>query len=170
MKPNVILVGLPGAGKTTIGRAAAKALNWPFIDFDTEIEHREHASIATIFAEKGEPWFRALEQSLTRELVTCRGTMMSAGGGWVTNSEAVALLRPTGRIIYLRVTPSSAIARLEAARGSRPLLNVPDPLGVLEEMYRERRPLYESADYVIDTEVVDRKEVINHVRNFAIAL
>jgi shikimate kinase len=170
LKPNLILVGLPGAGKTTVGRAASKALNWPFIDFDTEIEHREHASIATIFAEKGEQYFRGLELSLTRELVTCRGTMMSAGGGWVTNPEAVALLRPAGRIIYLRVTPDTALVRLAAARGSRPLLNVPDPLGVLQHLYEARRPLYETADFVINTEVVDRKEVINHVRNFAMAL
>jgi shikimate kinase len=166
-RPNIVLVGLPGAGKTTIGRAAAKLLNWPFVDFDTEIEHRQHASVARIFAEKGEPWFRSLELELSRELVTCRGTMMSAGGGWVTGRDAVALLRPTGRIIYLRVAPETAIARLAGARGVRPLLEVPDPLGVMQDLYRARRPLYEEADHVIDTEVVDRKEVITQLRNFA---
>jgi shikimate kinase len=170
LKPNVILVGLPGAGKTTVGRAAAKILNWPFLDFDTEIEHREHASIPQIFEAKGESYFRSLERELTRELVNCRGMILSAGGGWVTNAEAVALLRPVGRIIYLRVAPETAIARLGAARGSRPLLAVADPGRAMSELYRVRASLYESADCVIDTEVVDRKEVIDKVRRYADSL
>ncbi len=170
LKPNVILVGLPGCGKTTIGRAAAKILGWPFIDFDTEIERRVHASVQEIFARHGEAHFRTLEQELTKELVTCSGTMMSAGGGWVTNTDSVALLRQTGRIIYLRATPNLLIQRLAVARVPRPLLQVPDPLGTLERIEAERRPLYEQADHTIDTEVVDRKELIELVRQYAASL
>ncbi len=170
MKPNLILVGLPGCGKTTIGRAAAKVLGWPFIDFDTEIERRAHASVQEIFARHGEPHFRSLEQELTKELVTCSRTMMSAGGGWVTNTDSVALLRQTGRIIYLRATPSLLIQRLAVARVPRPLLQVPDPLGMLERIEAERRPLYEQADHTIDTEVVDRKELIEMVHQYAASL
>ncbi|MEO8577736.1 MAG: shikimate kinase, partial [Gemmatimonadales bacterium] len=77
-RPNVILVGLSGSGKTAIGRAAARELHWPFIDFDTEIERREHATVQHIFATKGEAHFRDLEQAFTREIVTCSGTIMSA--------------------------------------------------------------------------------------------
>ena len=167
---NVILVGLPGSGKTTVGRAAAKLLNWPFVDFDTEIERRAHASVAEIFERYGERHFRSLEQELSRELSRCNRTMMSAGGGWVTNTESVALLRQGGRIIYLRATPSLLIARLASARVRRPLLEVPDPLGTLERLYTERRALYEQADHVIDTEVVDRKELIEQVRQYAASL
>ncbi len=170
LKPNVILVGLPGCGKTTIGRAAAKLLGWPHIDFDTEIERRAHATVQEIFARHGEAHFRSLEQELTRELVTCRGTMMSAGGGWVTNSEAMALLRQTGRIIYLRATPSRLIERLAVARVPRPLLQVPDPLETLERIEAERRSLYEQADHIVDTEVVERKELIELVRQYAASL
>lgn len=169
-KPNVILVGLPGSGKTSIGRAAAKALHWPFIDFDTEIEHRQHASVAQIFERYGEQRFRELEQELTRELVTCKGTIMSAGGGWVTNRESVALLRQTGRIIYLRATPELLIARLATARVRRPLLEGDSPLEVLSRLYEARRPLYEEADLVIDTEVFDRKQLIEQVRGYADAV
>jgi shikimate kinase len=164
------VVGLPGSGKTTIGRAAAKLLGWPFIDFDTEIEHREHASVQKIFATKGEAYFRSLEQALSREFASSKGTMISVGGGWVTNSESVALLRQTGRIIYLRATPSRLVVRLAAARVPRPLLAVPDPLGTLERLYEERRHLYEQADHIIDTEVVDRKELIEMVRHYAASL
>ncbi len=168
-RPNIILVGLPGAGKTTAGRAIAKVLNWPFIDFDTEIEHREHASVQSIFAAHGESYFRGLEEDLSRELAGCRGTVMSAGGGWITNRDAVALLRQAGRIIYLRVAPERAFARLATARVRRPLLEVADPLRALTDIYEARRLLYEDADLVIDTEVVERKEVIEQVRLFALS-
>ncbi len=168
-RPNIILVGLPGAGKTTTGRAVAKILNWPFIDFDTEIEHREHASVESIFSTRGEAHFRELEQALTVELAGCRGTVMSAGGGWITNRDAVALLRQAGRIIYLRVAPEGAFGRLATARVRRPLLEVADPLETLSVLYDARRPLYEEADLVIDTEVVERKEVIEQVRMFALS-
>ena len=169
-RPNIVLVGLPGAGKTTIGRAAAKQLHWPFIDLDTEIEHREHASVASIFAQKGENYFRGLEQSLTRELAGCRGTVISAGGGWITNRESVALFRRTGRIIYLRVGAEAAMSRLESARVRRPLLEVADPLARLASLLEVRHLMYEEADLTIDTEVVGRKQVIEQVRAYAQSL
>jgi shikimate kinase len=169
-KPNVILVGLSGSGKTSIGRAVARALHWPFIDFDTEIEHRQHAAVHEIFARHGEAYFRQLERDLTGELVTCRGMIMSAGGGWILNREAVALLRETGRIIYLRASPRQLIDRLASARVRRPLLETADPLDTLTTMYEARRPLYEEADLVIDTEVFDRKQLIEQVRLYALSL
>lgn len=169
-KPNLILVGLSGSGKTSIGRAASRQLNWPFIDFDTEIERREHASVEQIFATRGEAHFRSLEQAFTSELVTCSGTIMSAGGGWVTNLDSMALLRQTGRIVYLRASPEVLVARLAAARVPRPLLQVPDPMGALTDMLEARRHLYEGADLVIETEVFGRKELIEQVRQYALSL
>jgi shikimate kinase len=169
-RPNVILVGLSGSGKTSIGRAAARQLRWPFIDFDTEIEHREHASVRQIFQAHGEAHFRGLEQAFTREIATCSGTIMSAGGGWITNRESVALLRQTGRIIYLRASPEVLVARLATARVPRPLLQVADPLGTLTSMYEARKPLYEEADLIIETEVFDKKQLIEQVRVYALSL
>ena len=113
---NIILVGLPGAGKTSVGKAAARLLNRPFIDFDTEIEHREHASVGQIFDRKGEAYFRALEADLTRELAGSNGTVMATGGGWVTNPDSVALLHSTGRMIYLRAAPETVLARMAGGR------------------------------------------------------
>jgi shikimate kinase len=168
--PNIILVGLPGVGKTSVGRGAARLLNRPFIDFDTEIEHREHASIAQIFSQRGEAYFRSVEQDLTRELAVSRGMVMSPGGGWVTNSTSVELLRPTGRMIYLRAAPETVVARMAAGKARRPLLEGPDPLSIMNALYESRQSLYETADLVLDTEVVDKTEVIQSVRKYALSL
>lgn len=168
--PNVVLVGLPGVGKTTVGRAAARLLNWPFIDFDTEIEHREHATVGAIFAEKGERYFRSLEHALSAELASCRQTMMSAGGGWVTSPQSVALLRTSSRIIYLRAAPGPVTARLANTRGRRPLLDVPDPLAAMLALYESRRHLYEAADFTIDAEAFEKQEVIDQVRRYALSI
>lgn len=166
---NIILVGLPGVGKTTIGRAVARALHYPFIDFDTEIEHREHATVAEIFERKGEAYFRTLESALTRELAVSNGTVMATGGGWVTNADSVALLHSTGRMIYLRAAPDTALARMAAGRARRPLLDGPDPMGAITRLYEDRRALYETADLVLDTEVIAKSEVIEQVRQYALA-
>ena len=167
---NIILIGLPGVGKTSVGRGTARLLNRPFIDFDTEIEHREHASVAEIFSRKGETYFRSLEQALTEELAGSKGMVMSPGGGWVTNRKTVELLRPGGRMIYLRATPKTVLARMAAGRARRPLVEGPGGITKLMELYATRRPLYERADLVVDTEVIDKTEVIARVQQYALSL
>ena len=152
-KPHVVLVGLPGAGKTAVGEALAQQLGRPFLDLDREIERREGMPITQIFAERGEPHFRQLETRVTEELKEVGGGMIVApGGGWIASPGNVALLRPPARIIYLRVRPETALQRLGAERGTRPLLARPDALGELKRLYESRKALYESADLTVDTE------------------
>lgn len=163
----VILVGLPGSGKTTTGRAAANLLGWPFIDFDEEIERRERMTIAEIFRTRGESGFRKLEADLSRELVGRREAILAPGGGWITQPRTVALLRPPARTIYLRVSPEAALTRLGANARLRPLLRSENPLASLRRLYEERRLAYSDADLELDTEAIDLHEVINRVRQFA---
>jgi shikimate kinase len=158
---------LPGAGKSTVGRAVAERLLRSFLDFDKEIERRELLSISEIFASKGEPYFRKLERTLTEELREVGNMILSPGGGWVTNPEVVRMLRPPGQLIYLKVHPETALKRLGSRRMTRPLLTRPDPVGELKRLLAERREAYEAADHIIDTERIDSQRVIDQVAEMA---
>ena len=161
--PHLILVGLPGAGKSTVGSALARELDRSFLDFDAEIARREGMTISEIFAQKGEPTFRMLEHALTEELREHGGMVLAPGGGWVCRPETVTLIRPPSKMIYLRVRPRTAISRMGRSVATRPLLGRPDPVGELERLLKERRAAYESADYVIDVERVAASEVVRRI-------
>lgn len=166
-KPHLVLVGLPGAGKSTIGRAVAERLGRTFLDFDHEIERREGKTIGEIFGEKGEGHFRELERALTEELRLMGNMILAPGGGWVANSEVVRLLRPPARLVYLRLRPETALKRLGSERSTRPLLMRPDPLGELRRLLNARKAAYEAADHVIEAELLDVEEVIKRVSTLA---
>ncbi|MRX08054.1 3-dehydroquinate synthase [Pseudoduganella sp. FT25W] len=148
---NVFLVGLMGAGKTTIGRILARKLGLKFIDSDHEIEARTGASIPWIFEIEGEASFRRREAEVIRELCGQEGLVLATGGGAVLNAESRALLKSRGTVVYLRATVHSILQRT-AHDKNRPLLQTADPRKKLEELMAVRDPLYtEIADLVIDT-------------------
>ena len=167
--PHIILVGLPGVGKTTIGRAAAKQMGRRFLDFDQEIERRAGLDVREIFRLKGEDHFRRLEFDLTEELSGSSGMILSPGGGWITQPKSVELLRSAGRIIYLRASPEAVARRLRRVE-TRPLLAGRDPVLALRELYERRRALYETADAVLDTETLARQQLIAKVVELASTL
>jgi shikimate kinase len=169
MNPHVILVGISGAGKSTVGSLVAQRLGRVFMDLDREIERREQATVSELFAEKGEPYFRTKERELTEELSRQGGMVLAPGGGWITNADVVALLRPPGRIIYLKVKPETALKRIGAERNSRPLLMRPDPLGELKRLLMQREPMFIKADHVIDTEKLKPEQVVEQVMKLAAA-
>lgn len=166
-RPHLILVGLPGCGKSTIGKAVAERLGRSFLDYDVEIERRQGKTIAEIFGEKGEGHFRELERELTEELRLMGNMILAPGGGWVTNPEVVRLLRPPGRLVYLRVRPETALKRLGGDRTTRPLLMRPDPLGEIRRLLQQRQKAYELADHVIESELLGVEEVIKRVSSLA---
>jgi len=166
-KPHVILVGLPGSGKSTVGHEVASQTGRTFLDLDQEIERREGRSITQIFGENGELYFRKRERQLTEELALVGNMIVAPGGGWMTVPQVVALVRPPSRIVYLKVRPETALKRLGPMRLARPLLSRPDPLGELKRLFDERRPSYEAADHVVDTELYNLQRVIEMVIQLA---
>jgi shikimate kinase/3-dehydroquinate synthase len=148
---NIFLVGLMGAGKTTIGRLLARRLNMRFIDSDQEIEARTGASIPWIFEIEGEPSFRRREADVIRDLSAQNGIVLATGGGAVLDPASRALLARRGTVVYLRASVGSILQRT-AHDKNRPLLQTADPRRKLEDLTAQREPLYrEIADLVIDT-------------------
>ncbi len=148
---NIFLVGLMGAGKTTIGRQLARKLGMRFVDSDHEIEARTGASIPWIFEIEGEASFRRREADMIRELSAQCGLVLATGGGAVLNPASRALLAEHGTVIYLRAAIGSILQRTSHDK-NRPLLQTADPRAKLEALLAQRDPLYrEIADLVIDT-------------------
>ncbi len=166
---HIVLVGLPGVGKSTIGAALSHRLRRAFLDFDVEISRREGKSISEIFAEEGEAAFREYEMQLTRELAGQRGRPMilSPGGGWVTNEGAIELLRPPSVLVHLRATAEFATGRVLRSPKLRPLLNQGDPLEAMERLWNARRELFERADFAVDVEALDIQGVTDRVVELA---
>ena len=145
---NIFLVGLMGSGKTTIGRSLAKKLNLRFVDADQEIESRTGASIPLIFEIEGEASFRQREADVIRDLTAQQGIVLATGGGAVLNANSRRLLRERGTVIYLRATVASIIQRTSHDK-NRPLLQTADPKAKIEELSRERAPLYQEVAHII---------------------
>jgi len=137
-----------GAGKTTVGRQLAKRLGRPFYDSDHEIVERTGVPIPTIFEIEGEEGFRRRESQAIEELTASTDIVLATGGGVVLNPENRARLHNTGWVVYLNVPPTLLFERTRHDR-NRPLLRVPDPLAKLEELHRQRDPLYREAAHTI---------------------
>ena len=147
----LILVGLPGSGKSTVGRQLARRLALPFSDSDQVIEQRLGCSIREYFEREGEAAFRDLEEAVLDELTMVPHAVLSTGGGAVLRPTNRHRLRERGHVIYLRSTPEDVFRRVRHD-SSRPLLQVTDPMARLRELFAERDPLYrEAAHFVIET-------------------
>jgi shikimate kinase len=147
---NIYLVGLMGAGKTSVGRVLAKRLRKIFIDSDHEIEQRTGVRIPVIFEIEGEAGFRRRESAVVHELVRQTEIVLATGGGVVVDAEN-RRAHSTGTVVYLRAAPTELWMRTRHDR-NRPLLQTADPLAKLEELHRARDPLYrECAHVIVDT-------------------
>jgi shikimate kinase len=147
----ICLIGLPGSGKSTIGRQLSRKLNTVFIDSDSEIERRIGCSIREFFEREGEESFRDVEQATIAELVAAKQGVLSTGGGCVLRQQNRANLHAAGQVVYLHSQPDEIFKRLRNDR-NRPLLQVGDPLQRLRDLFAQRDPLYrETAHFVIET-------------------
>jgi len=148
---NIFLVGLMGAGKTTVGRTLARRLGKTFVDCDHEIESRTGASIPTIFELEGETGFRTREEAMLHELARRSDIVLATGGGAVLRESNRRVLKERGFVVYLRAQVEDLFRRTRNDR-NRPLLQNTDPRARLEALFRDRDPLYrEVAALIADT-------------------
>lgn len=161
---NLFLVGMMGAGKTTLGRQLARRLGKRFVDADHEMEARLGVPIPTIFEIEGEQGFREREEAIIVELTALTDIVLATGGGAITRPGSRASLHANGTVLYLHASPDTLWMRVRHAR-HRPMLHSPNPRGRLAELYRLRDPLYrEVAHHVVES---DREGVIRFVRTLA---
>ncbi len=147
----VFLIGLPGSGKSTVGRQLARRLGLPFVDVDQAIEARIGCSIRAYFEREGEQSFRDLEAVVIDEVSQGPTSVISTGGGAVLRPENRQCMRRRGHVVYLRSSPEELYRRVRHDR-NRPLLQVDDPMAKLRELHAERHPLYtQTAHFTIDT-------------------
>jgi len=144
----IVLVGMMGAGKTSIGRRLAAALHIPFLDADAEIEKAANLTISEIFEHYGEEHFREGERRVVARLLASGPAVLATGGGAFINEETRERCKQAGVSVWLKAEPSVLIERVRK-KGNRPLLDDADPEGVIRRLLREREPIYAQADIVI---------------------
>jgi len=145
---SVFLIGMMGAGKSTVGRLLAQQLNYQFVDADRELEARSGVPIPTIFEIEGEDGFRRREVVLLEELTQRTGIVLATGGGAILDAEMAQSMRQRGLVVYLRASAEEIFRRTRQDR-SRPLLQTPNPRERIDELLSEREPLYESAAHLV---------------------
>lgn len=160
----IFLVGLMGAGKTSVGKMLARRLQKEFLDADAEVERATGVKIPVIFEIEGEPGFRAREEKMIARLTERPGIVLATGGGAVISEDNRKLLRSRGRVIYLRAAPEDLWRRTRRDR-NRPLLQTADPLARLRELHLQRDPLYrEVAELIVDTGSQSVSALTSHIQ------
>lgn len=163
VRRSVFLIGMPGSGKTTVGKALANALSLRFVDADKEMVARTGVPIATIFEIEGEAGFRAREAQLIAELVHLPGILLATGGGAILSASSRACLREHGAVVYLRA--GLAELRERTRRDTkRPLLQGNHPEEVLAQLLAVREPLYvETAHITVDANRENVAKLVQHI-------
>lgn len=159
----VVLVGLPGAGKSTVGPLAAGLLGWAFVDLDREIECSAGRSVAEIFRDEGEEAFRRRERGATLAMAGWDGLVLAPGGGWVLDPRNLESLGPSTLVVYLEVSPEVAAERLGPGGAARPLLAGPDVTKRLGELLEARRILYLQADHTVSVDSMSPVEIATSI-------
>lgn len=149
MKSNLILIGFMGSGKSTVGKILAEKLEMKFLDTDLEIEKEQGRSVQDIFSEKGEEYFRKLENEMSKKLSTENNTIISTGGGIILNEENIEYLKKDGVVFFLDVAKKTLYKRLISSKG-RPLLEGDELWNKINNVLGERVERYRSsADFIV---------------------
>lgn len=159
---NLYLVGFMGTGKTTVGRAVAQKLGFHVLDSDHEIERQQGKTIPEIFAQAGEPAFRAMEREFIERGHPAARTLIACGGGLVVQPGMLAMLKEKGVVVCLHASIETILARTARHR-NRPLLDVENPEERVRTLYAAREPIYKQAGTVILTDSRPLHDIVSHV-------
>ena len=158
----IVLVGLMGAGKTSVGRRLAEKLGIPFVDADHEIERAAGKTIKDIFAEHGEPYFREGERRVIQRLIGNGAQVLATGGGAYMNDETRARIQEHGISVWLKASLPLLMKRV-SKRQDRPLLQAEDPEAVMRGLMEKRYPVYALADVTVESRDVQHGQMVNDV-------
>jgi shikimate kinase len=161
-KRALVLVGLMGCGKTSVGRRLASALSLRFVDADEEIERSANKSIAEIFSDHGEQAFRDGERRVIERLVKEGPLVLATGGGAYMNATTRDNVRAHGVSIWLKADLHVLMKRV-MRRDNRPLLKTADPEGTMRRLMAERYPVYAAADMTVESREVPHDEMVSHI-------
>jgi shikimate kinase len=156
---SIVLVGMMGAGKSSIGRRLAAELGLPFIDADTEIETAAGMTIPEIFEAHGEPYFRSGEARVIARLLEGGPQVLASGGGAFINPQTRALIRERGVSVWLKAEVDVLLRRIRR-RSDRPLLKTDDPEQALRRLVNERYPVYAEADVTVHSQDVAHEAIV----------
>lgn len=159
---SLVMVGLMGCGKSTIGRRLATRLDIPFIDADDEIERSAQKSIPEIFADHGEVYFRDGERRVIRRLLLGGPQVLATGGGAYMNAETRAMIRASGIAVWLRADLPVLMRRV-MKRDNRPLLKVGDPEETMRGLMAARYPIYADADLTVESRDVPHEVIVDEI-------
>ncbi len=159
---SIVLVGLMGAGKTTIGRRLARRLGLAFVDADAEIERAAGKSVAEIFAEDGEAFFRSGEERVIARLLGSGPQVLATGGGAWTSEKTRRAVAAAGLSVWLKADLDVLMERV-SRRPGRPLLQNPDPRAVMRRLMEERYPLYAEADITVASREAPHQVIVNDI-------
>ena len=162
-KPNIVLVGFMGTGKTSVGRRLASQLRMRYVDTDDIIERDNGRRISNIFSEDGESAFRDLESEAVCKVSKLYNHVISTGGGVVLRESNMTALKHNGIVFCLTATAEEIYRRVRH-QTHRPLLQTPDPLAKIQSMLAERHPYYAEADYMVKTTGCPFREIIAYIR------
>ena len=163
---NIVLIGFMGAGKTVVGQQLARELGYNYLDTDELIEQTAERSVAQIFKEDGEEYFRVLETEVLITLQDYDGFVLATGGGMVMRPENAALLKTIGSVVLLWADPAVLYERVRNET-HRPLLKVSDPLAEIERRLAEREPHYrQAADETINTAGKNPAEIAEEIKKW----
>ncbi|WP_051203743.1 shikimate kinase [Hugenholtzia roseola] len=170
----IFLIGMPAAGKTTWAKHLAERLQWQFLDTDAYIEAEEKRTIAQIFEQEGERFFRQQERVVLEKIKEMRQVVVATGGGLPLWADNLDVLKQEGVVVYLKMPLDTLYERVETEKGKRPLLaKQPDTLLFLEDLYQKRKPFYEKAHLCIEepksiAEFAPLLSLFSNLSNFSI--